>query len=461
MATAARMLCGFYLLFILSFLLQQTDAEYQPNWESLDKRILPSWYDEAKFGIFLHWGVFSVPSYGSEWFWWYWKGSKTPYYVDFMNKNYPPDFTYPDFAPKFTTEFFNAKEWANLFEAAGAKYVVLTSKHHEGFTNWPSKVSWNWNSMAVGPHRDLVGELAVAIKETSIHFGLYHSLLEWFHPLYLQDKASNFTTHEFAKTKAIPELYEIVKQYKPEVIWSDGDWECDDTYWNSTQFLAWLYNESPVKDTVCVNDRWGKNVRCKHGGFLNCNDRYNPGVLVKKKWENAMTIDRYSWGYRRNLRLQDLLTVDKLIAELAETVSCGGNLLVNVGPTHDGRISPIFEERLLQFGQWLKLNGEAIYSSKPWLHQNDTITPRVWYTSNKASNGTAVYAIVLDRPKGNLIHLGSVDYLPSISVSLLGYSGNIVIKETTFGILLMIPNIQINQMPSKRAWVFKFMGAKF
>ncbi|XP_014769557.1 alpha-L-fucosidase isoform X2 [Octopus bimaculoides] len=340
-------------------------------------------------------------------------------------------------------------------------YVVLTSKHHEGFTNWPSKVSWNWNSMAVGPHRDLVGELAVAIKETSIHFGLYHSLLEWFHPLYLQDKASNFTTHEFAKTKAIPELYEIVKQYKPEVIWSDGDWECDDTYWNSTQFLAWLYNESPVKDTVCVNDRWGKNVRCKHGGFLNCNDRYNPGVLVKKKWENAMTIDRYSWGYRRNLRLQDLLTVDKLIAELAETVSCGGNLLVNVGPTHDGRISPIFEERLLQFGQWLKLNGEAIYSSKPWLHQNDTITPRVWYTSNKASNGTAVYAIVLDRPKGNLIHLGSVDYLPSISVSLLGYSGNIVIKETTFGILLMIPNIQINQMPSKRAWVFKFMGAKF
>lgn len=125
MATSIRKLCVLCLLFLLSLLLQQADTEYQPNWESLDKRVLPSWYDEAKFGIFLHWGVFSVPSYGSEWFWYYWKEQQNPYYVDFMNKNYPPSFTYPDFAPKFTAEFFNAKEWANIFEAAGAKYFFF------------------------------------------------------------------------------------------------------------------------------------------------------------------------------------------------------------------------------------------------------------------------------------------------------------------------------------------------
>jgi len=160
---------------------------YQPTWESLDKRPLPSWYDEAKFGIFIHWGVFSVPSYVSEWFWWYWKGIKRPDVVDFMNKNYPPQFTYADFAKEFTAEFFDADQWADLFKDSGAQYIVLTSKHHEGFTNWPSEVSWNWNSMDVGPHRDLVGELADAIKNhTSLHFGLYHSLFEWFHPKYIQ-----------------------------------------------------------------------------------------------------------------------------------------------------------------------------------------------------------------------------------------------------------------------------------
>ena len=98
-------------------------AQYQPNWESLDKRPLPSWYDQAKFGIFMHWGVYSVPSFGSEWFWWNWQGSKSPEYVDFMEKNYPPGFTYPDFAPMFKAEMFDPTKWANLFQQSGAKYI--------------------------------------------------------------------------------------------------------------------------------------------------------------------------------------------------------------------------------------------------------------------------------------------------------------------------------------------------
>lgn len=135
---------------------------------------------------------------------------------------------------------------------------------------------------------------------------------------------------------------------------------------------------SPVKDTVVVNDRWGHDTGCKHGGYFSCADRYNPGTLQKHKWENAMTIDKNSWGFRREAQLNDYLTTHELIVTLAQTVSCGGNLLINIGPTHDGRIVPVFEERLREFGQWLGVNGEAIYQSKPWKYQNDTLTSDIW-----------------------------------------------------------------------------------
>ncbi|RXG56058.1 Alpha-L-fucosidase, partial [Armadillidium vulgare] len=233
-----------------------------------------------------------------------------------MDDNFRPGFTYQDFGPQFTTEFFYPDQWAELFEAAGARYVVLTSKHHEGFTMWPSKYSWNWNSEDLGPQRDLVGELASAIRnKTSIRFGLYYSLYEWFSPRYLDDKANNFNTNDFIVSKMLPEMYEFTELYEPEVIWTDGDWEAADWYWNSTIFLAWLFNESPVKDTVVVNDRWGNNnipyltifdivIATEDddifGGFLPCVKFCTlTGVLQTHKWENAMTLDKDSWGYDR------------------------------------------------------------------------------------------------------------------------------------------------------------------
>ena len=252
---------------------------YEPTWKSLDSRPLPKWYDESKFGIFIHWGVFSVPSFGDEWFWSFWKQSKYPAYVEFMKKNYPPNFQYQDFAPQFKAEFYDPSQWAELFKASGAKYVVLTSKHHEGFCNWDTKYSWNWNSMAVGPGRDLVGDLMKAVRNnTDIHFGLYHSLFEWFNPLYLQDQKNKFKTNTFVVDKTMPELYELVEKYKPDLIWSDGD-AGPPEYFNSTGFLAWLYNDSPVKDQVVTNDRWGNGIPCHHGGYYTCQDRYLPGKV--------------------------------------------------------------------------------------------------------------------------------------------------------------------------------------
>ncbi|XP_076447348.1 alpha-L-fucosidase-like [Babylonia areolata] len=431
-------------------------AQYKPTWESLDSRPLPAWYDEVKLGIFIHWGVFSVPSFRSEWFWWDWQGAKDKDVIDYMKTNFKPDFTYPDFGPQFTAEFFSPEEWADIFNASGAGYIVFVSKHHEGYTNWPSKYSWNWNSMDVGPNRDIVGELADAIKsKTNLHFGLYHSLFEWFNPLYVQDKANNFTTQDFVNTKTLPELYELVNTYKPDIVWSDGDWDAKDTYWKSRDFLAWLYNSSPVKDTVVTNDRWGNGVMCHHGGFFTCSDRYNPGVLQKRKWENAMTLDKQSWGFRRTAQLSDYLTMEELLATFASTVSCGGNMLVNVGPTHSGMIDPIFEERLRQLGSWLHVNGEAIYKSRPWSHQNDTKTPGIWYTKGTtADGGYNVYAIVLEI-KGEPLFLGAPQPSPQTTVSMLGYPGNFHWETGLDGIIVSIPPISVNDRPCQWAWVLK------
>ncbi|XP_071112348.1 alpha-L-fucosidase-like isoform X2 [Haliotis cracherodii] len=431
---------------------KKTETRYDPTWESLDSRPLPTWFDEAKVGIFVSLGLFSVPSFGDEWFWEYWQKEKRPKYVQYMKDNYKPDFTYADFAADFTAEFHDADAWAELFAASGAKYIVYITKHHGGFCNWPTNVSFNWNSMQVGPKRDLVGEITQALKsKTDLHLGLYHSLFEWFNPLYLQDKANNYTTTRFAKEKAIPELYELVNNYKPDIVWSDGEWEAPDTYWGSKEFLAWLYNDSPVKDTVVTNDRWGKGDACHHGGYWTCSDRYNPGVLQPRKWENSMTIDKESWAFRREAVLDDYLTMDEIIAILVETVSCGGNLLINVGGTKYGTISPIYEERLRQMGQWLKVNGEAIYASKPWLAQNDTVTPGVWYTQRAG----IVYAIVLNWPQPGQLHLGSALPTNGTQVSLVGYTGSFSWQHASpKGISITIPPITVNEMPCQWGWVF-------
>lgn len=198
-----------------------------------------------------------------------------------MTKNYKPGFTYQDFASDFTAELFNATEWALLFAKSGARYVVLTSKHHEGFTLWPSKYTFSWNSLDVGPHRDILGELSTAIRNnTKLTFGVYYSLFEWFNRLYEEDKLHVFLKHDYVDLKVWPELKELITKYKPEVLWSDGDWEAPDGYWKAKEFFTWLYNESPVRDTIVTNDRWGIGTLCLHGDFRTCHDRYNPGECL-------------------------------------------------------------------------------------------------------------------------------------------------------------------------------------
>merc|ERR1712216_304752 len=298
-------------------------ARYEPNWDSLMSRPLPPWYDEAKIGLFMHWGVFSVPSYKSEWYWWSLNGTHPdPDVVDFHTRTYGQGFQYGDFAPMFKAEFFNPDEWAALFKKAGIKYTVLTSKHHEGFTNWCSKESFNWNSCDVGPKRDLVGDLAKSVRAAGLHMGLYHSIFEWFHPLYLADKEGGFKTRRYVDEVYYPEALELNTQYQPDLIWSDGDWEANSSYWRSPELLAWLYNDSPNKDRVVVNDRWGnKNPPIgsgKHfGGYFSGGDRQQAGTeLLHHKWENAFTLDGSTWGYSRKSPYSGYLNITTILYEV-------------------------------------------------------------------------------------------------------------------------------------------------
>lgn len=218
--------------------------------------------------------------------------------------------------------------------------------------------TWNWNVMDTGPHRDILGDLAKEVKEqvspftqNHLKFGVYHSLYEWYNPLYKADKASNFTAQNFVDTKTIPELYDLVQKYEPEIIWSDGEWEASSDYWKARDFLHWYATNSTVASTAVWNDRWGTDTLCKHGGFLTCTDRYNPGSLQTRKWENAFTIDTNSWGLNRNASYADYMTVKELVHTLIEVVAFNGNVLLNVGPGHDGTINPIFIDRLLGIGK--------------------------------------------------------------------------------------------------------------
>ncbi|XP_068671840.1 alpha-L-fucosidase-like [Montipora foliosa] len=437
-----------------------TPFTYSASWNSLEKRKIPAWYDDAKFGIFVHWGVYSVPSFDNEWFWYNWKGRKLKKYLHYVEENYPPGFSYNNFAAQFKAEFFNATQWAKLVASSGARYFVFTSKHHEGFANWNSSVAWNWNSVDIGPHRNIVDELAKAIRRLTkprVRFGLYYSLYEWFNPHYLFDKASGFKTDEYVKAVMRPQLYDLVNTYKPDYLWTDGEWEAKDTYWKSKEFLSWLYNESPVKDRVVVNDRWGKGLRCKHEVVCTGKDRYHPGKLQKKKWENAMTIDALSWGFRREANLNDFLSIQELIKQLVTTVSCGGNLLMNVGPASDGTISPIFQERLTQMGNWLKVNGDAIYKTRPWTSQNDSVSGDVWYTTK----GKHVFAIALRWPRSGKMPLGDVKANHHTSVKLLGrkkdinWRYRIDRKGRKGGMVIHLPAIPVSDLPCRWAWVFK------
>lgn len=361
------------LLFCLLIFSVAQSQPYEANWNSLNKRKIPTWFHQEKFGIFIHWGVYAVPAWApvipnsgysyAEWYW-FRLPEKKKEFVDFHSRNYGPSFEYPQFEKSFKAELFDPAQWADVFKRSGARYVVLTSKHHEGYTLWNSAEAdrtWQrpWNAVTGTPKRDLLGDLSQEVRKVGLRMGYYYSLYEWFNPLWTTDRKRYVQEHMF------PQFKDLVTRYKPSVIFSDGEWDMSDTAWRSTELLAWLFNESPVANEVVVNDRWGGNTRNKYNNVLYATSEYGSGMDASIVWEESQGIG-HSYGYNRNETADDYKTGRDLVLALSDIVSRGGNLLLDIGPTADGRIPVIMQQRLLEIGDWLKGNGEAIYGTEAY-----------------------------------------------------------------------------------------------
>ena len=484
-------------LLALVLLCSRAQAQkYQPTWESIDSRPTPSWWTDAKFGIFIHWGVYSVPSYAlpGEYAEWYWErigtapdadGNLSEIHQDaraFHAENYGEDFEYFDFAPAFRAERFDPDEWARILESSGARYVVLVSKHHDGFALWPSKdasKTWGrpWNSVEIGPGRDLVGDLSHAVRQTDLKMGLYYSLYEWFNPLYRED------VERFVEEHMHPQFKDLVTRYEPSVIFADGEWDHPSQRWRSTELLAWLFNESAVRDEVVIDDRWGSETRHHHGGYYTT--EYGAGLPDSTHpWEETRAIGG-SFGFNRAENLEHYSTDREVLLTLIDTVSRGGNFLLNIGPTADGRIPVIMQDRLAYVGNWLEHNGEAIYGTS--MHD----TPQQWSkgkppeldtsTNYRARydvieltlspkpgmavkdilftrKGDTLFAITPRYPVDPLV-IRNLKLTDDAIVNLLGHDGPPREWHARDGnVEIEVPQIRPGQLPFDGAYVFRITG---
>lgn len=338
------------------------------SWEALRNRPYPQWFSDAKLGIFIHWGIYSVPSYGGaeSYAEWYLRGLQAGAQarIDFMKKNYGEDFEYEDFAPLWKAELFDPDEWADIFKKAGAKYIILTTKHHDGFCLWPSKYAPGWNSVDVGPKRDIVGEVAEAVKKKGIRLGLYYSLPEWNNPLHLWYTDPHDSIYKYVEQYMIPQFKEFVEAYRPDLIFSDGEWFNSAEDWHARELISWYYNL--IGSDAITNDRWGegsdigyKTPEYSAGGFI-----------TDRPWAEVRGLGR-SFGLNRNEKLSAYMTSRELIHLFVRTVAHGGGLTINVGPAADGKIPLLQQERIESLGEWININEEAIYGSKAWIRSGE------------------------------------------------------------------------------------------
>ena len=300
--------------------------------------------------------------------------------------------------------------------------------------------------------------------------GYYYSLYEWYNPLWLSDKQRYIRDYMF------PQFKDLVTHYKPSIIFADGEWELPSTEWHAAELLAWLFNESPVKDSVVINDRWGSDTRHKHGGYWTT--EYTAGMSgLDHPWEESRGMG-FSYGYNRAEQLQDYHTQRELVLMLVDIVSRGGNLLLDIGPAADGTIPVIMAERLHQIGDWLKVNGEAIYGTRPWKETRQWSAgemPKVQYNndfnsgydvsklSGEPENGKAVieafftakghdvYAVLPRWPQHDLL-LKNMSGIKA--VTLLGSSQPLKFEAKQNGVKIDVPALPKDLM-DQPAWVLK------
>ena len=451
---------------------------------------MPEWFSDGKLGIFIHWGIYSVPAYGNEWYarWMYKEGDGINKY---HTKTYGEldKFGYKDFIPMFKADKFNADEWADLFAKSGATYVVPVAEHHDGFAMYNS--AWNkWNSMDMGPKIDIIGELAKAVRARNLHFGLSSHRAEnaWFYNNGLNVKSDvrdeaismygerlkepggagmtafagvNEGSNEKSRKEWLMHTYELIDMYQPDLIWFDwtvGKYPFQPTFY---KFMSYYYNNALDwgKDVV-VNTKVGFG----DGSQIFDIERGKSDRIRYYPWQTDTSIGKKSWSFTPD---EENKTPNHIIDDFVDIVSKNGNLLLNIGPRSDGTITEEQKTVLIELGKWLKINSEAIYNTRAWVRwgEGDNAGTSGYMTDGKAtnyyasdirftSNDGVLYAISL--AKGDKINIKSLSAantkdLKVKSVSMLGTDSKINWKQSDAGLEIEFPSV----LPTDYAHSFK------
>jgi alpha-L-fucosidase len=461
------------------------EGPFRPDWGSLSHWEVPAWYKDAKFGIFIHWGVYSVPAFGSEWYprQMYLQG--TPENKHQIEKYGPlAKFGYKDFIPMFKAEHYDPEAWAQLFKEAGAKYVVPVFEHHDGFQMYDSDLS-DWTAKKMGPKRDLAGDLAKAVRAEGLHLGASSHRVEhdWFmdggreidsdvnDPKYasfygpaqvrIQDgkeaQGSNLSQDWTYVSSAYCEDWlarsaEIVKKYHPDFIFFDWWIGQPSVRPYLAKFAAYYYNESQKNGPVgIISYKWVDMQ--EHSGLLDIERGQLPDIRPQY-WQTDTSVSNKSWGY---IEHDTFKTPIFIIDQLADVVSKNGNLLINVGPRSDGTIPDEVKQVLKAVGGWLRINGDAIYGTRPWksygegptqvaagsFHDSDT-KPYTAEDFRFTTKGNNLYAIELGWPQSGeaVIHALGTTGLGSQhieGVEMLGSEAKVKFDQQSDGLHITVP----------------------
>ena len=303
--------------------------------------------------------------------------------------------------------------------------------------------------------------------------GFYYSLYEWYNPLWLSDKPRYVREHMF------PQFKDVVTRYKPDIIFSDGEWELPSSDWHSPELLAWLFNESPAKENVVVDDRWGKETRHKHGSYYTT--EYTAGLQTgAHPWEESRGMG-FSYGYNRAESLRDYHSARELTLMLIDLVSRGGNLLLDIGPTGDGRIPVIMEQRLTEIGEWLKVNGEAIYGTRNWRRTRQWSAGAVPNFEEKEFMGEYDIRKLVDEPKPGQAHIEAfftkkgndvfaivprrlpreitIADVKAGAASLLETGDKLAVRAANGSVTVTVPDALREKLPERVAYCIRLTGA--
>jgi alpha-L-fucosidase len=429
-------MAGFLLTVLVMSACQNTGPEstpvterYTSDWQSLRRVQTPEWLQKGKFGIYTHWGPYAVHAYGSNTTWYSYalyldpEGEEREHFEKTFG-NLTPEYGYKDLIPLFTAENFDADEWADLFQKAGARFAGPVAEHHDGFAMWDSKYS-EWNAANMGPKRDIVGELEAAVKKRDMKYvTAFHHAANWFFfPVYDErydtgdpknaglygpyHKPGAKRTQEFID-EWYGKIIEVIDNYSPDFIWFD--FALDDIPEGYVKdFLAYYYNHAEEAGKEVVVTYKGHDL-VPGTGVRDLELGQEPNLTYNEWITDNSVDDRGAWGYANDLIFK---TPNRLIDNLVDRVSKNGYLLLNVGPKPDGTIPEGAKEVLLAMGAWLDINGEAIYETTPWMVAGEGPTnlgeanelgfneSGVVYTANDIRftvNGDNLYATFLDWP---------------------------------------------------------------